>query len=239
MPDSTPLKVEAGLMLCMLLAITACTAAGAPDVEAARFEPVPVATPTPTEGRPMIAPDTRPPTPEPPDGPQLTPEQVWRKLMGLIDSLRDETDLNRGHIERAIGLPLQQHDGSVRMTMIAGRTTGGWHYAFKLMTYSKADRRVAFDVYVPELSSSNGVAPTCTFPFRQLHDALLARGFEARNLTATGDRAYSWTFSRPPLVLNTYYYFLRPQEMDEANYDEACVDRVVMSFVIPAEGSAR
>jgi hypothetical protein len=239
MPDSTPLKVEAGLMLCMLLAITGCTAAGAPVVEAAHVEPPPAATPMPTEGRPMSASQSASVAPRPPDGPQLTPEQVWRKLMDLIDSLHDETDLDRVHIERVIGLRLSPRPEERDVQFIAGHSTAGWRYIFDLMRYSAEDVRAGFAVHLPDLNTSAYISPTCTFPFRQLHDALLARGFEARNLTATGDRAYSWTFSRPPLVLNTYYYFLRPQEMDEANYDEACVDRVVMSFVIPAEGNAR
>lgn len=231
MPDSTPLKVEAGLMLCMLLAITGCTAAGAPVVEAAHVEPPPAATPMPTEGRPMSAPDTRPPTPEPPDGPQLTPEQVWRKLMGLIDSLRDETDLNRGHIERAIGLPLAPDSESPATQGVYGKTTAGWSYIFELTRYSDDDVRASFGAYLPDLDTSTRVSPTCTFPLRELHEALLARGFKATDLTSEFDRSYQWVYDRDRFGLTVHYYF----RSLPGDYDATCVDYVVMSYAIPPE----
>lgn len=183
---------------------------------------------------------TTPPSPvanaaKPPDGPELTPEQVWGKLLDLVESLHSEADLNRAHIERVIGLPLADRPGERFSQYIAGNTTANWRYIFDFLTYNQDDLRMSFAAYLPDLNSSTKVSPTCTFTFQQLHDELVARGFKAFDVTSAADRMYSWTFSRHPLVLNTYYYFVQPQEIYEADYRQACVSRVSMSFLIPEE----
>ncbi len=80
---------------------------------------------------------------KPPDGPVLTPEQVWNKLFALIESLHSEADLNKAHIERVIGLPLAKQPESNVSEYIAGDTTAGWRYAFDLLTYHDKDIRMA------------------------------------------------------------------------------------------------
>lgn len=175
------------------------------------------------------------PTTMPPDGPVLTPDQAWEKLLALVESLDGEADLNRAHVERVIGLPLAQRPDSRTSQFIAGDTTADWRYIFDLLRYSDDDVRMSFKTYLADMDTTNLVSPTCTYPFRQMHEELVSRGFKSHEMTAALDRAFWWQFSKDGLGIDTHYYFLRPQGPFEVDYEQACLRLVTLSFVIPPE----
>lgn len=183
-----------------------------------------------TEVEPAGSSTSPEPEPELPLGPELTPQQVWDKLMAMIDAIERPEDLNQANIERAIGLPLTRQskpDERYRRSVV-GDTTQGWRYIFSYVDYGNSDVRVALDAYRWDHDEVNN-SPTCTWRTEGLRAVLRERGFEERNETFPADRAFTWHYSRGPKVIRVRYYF-NAQDYD---YDNTCVDYVLLTFAPP------
>lgn len=170
------------------------------------------------------------------DGPLLTPDAVWQKLILLAENLHSEQDLRRESIERLLGLPLKPRDGSDDAWFVAGPTNAGWNYIFELALISENDRRVEFTTYLPDLDTAAHVSPTCTFPFNRLQDALAQQGFDANDVSVSNDRIYAWKFTKNRLAIESYFYFTRGYAgVNDPDFDTACVDKVSFSIRVPTE----
>lgn len=120
--------------------------------------------------------ETPPPTAKPPDGPVLTPDQVWDKLFALIDSLHSEADLNQAHIEQVIGLPLTKRPESATSQYVAGDTNSNWRYAFDFRTYGQSGSLLNVSTW-PHNLDKNGNSPICTYPLSKMREEVQRRGF--------------------------------------------------------------
>lgn len=252
MNKGTTFLAAAWLVLVWVATLTGCDATVAPESgvaasTAADSQPALTSTDTSAsgEGTPMSAPQSADAkSPKPSDGPELAPDQVWRKLLDLIEGMRSEADLKPAHVERVIGLPLNDRSESQKEQSVSGKTTAGWIYAFELHDNLGGKPTAVFDPYVPDLDRDSDVATTCTFPFQKLHDEMVRLGFKATNLGkssmgALGDVAMSgdigfWAFDRSPLSVDAHFYFTE-KDGAEADYQHACLYRLSMSFKVSAE----
>ena len=164
-----------------------------------------------------------------PRGPVLTPEQVWDKLLAMIDAIERREDLNQENIERAIGLKLQKRPGEMFSDLVIGDTTAGWSYAFDLKKYTEDDVRMSFHPYRPDAEFGVGNSPTCTWRTEKLRAALRERGFDEESRIFTDRSYFNWQYTRGPMVVDVRYYF----DQQHLDYASTCVDSVLVSFVIP------
>ena len=169
------------------------------------------------------------PEPPLPRGPVLTPEQVWDKLLAMIDAIGQREDLNRENIERAIGLKLYKRPGEAFSDRLVGDTTAGWSYVFDLSQYTEDDVRMAVRPFRPDAAFGVGNSPTCTWRTEELRAALRERGFDEEDMTVQGALYFNWQYVRGPMVVGVRYYF-NEQRFDFSN---TCVSLVRVSFVIP------
>src|SRR5690606_18131310 len=154
------------------LLLAGCLLAGcnAPSVAPGTAEP----SASQQHEEPAVAPTASEPEPPLPKGPVLTPEQVWDKLLAMIDAIDQREDLNQQHIEQAIGLTLQPQPGEPHFKVAHGDTTAGWGYLFDLSQFTEGDLRMWFDPYLPD-ADGQGNSPTCTLRTEELRAALLHR----------------------------------------------------------------
>src|SRR5690606_8124380 len=208
------------------LLLAGCLLAGcnAPSVAPGTAEP----SASQQHEEPAVAPTASEPEPPLPKGPVLTPEQVWDKLLAMIDAIGRREDLNQQHIEQAIGLSLQPQPGEPHFKVAYGDTTAGWGYLFDLSQYTEDDVRMSFLPYHPD-ADGQGNSPTCTWRTEDLRAALRQRGFSERDETASGALYFSWRYERGPSIVRVRYYF-NEQKFDFSN---TCVSLVLVSFVIP------
>ncbi|NLX07489.1 MAG: hypothetical protein GXY33_20295 [Phycisphaerae bacterium] len=169
------------------------------------------------------------PEPPLPRGPVLTPEQVWDKLLAMIDAIGQREDLNRENIERAIGLKLYKRPGEAFSDRLVGDTTAGWSYVFDLSQYTEDDVRMAVRPFRPDAAFGVGNSPTCTWRTEKLRAALRERGFEEANRTVRGRNYFNWQYTRGAMVVRVRYYF----DQEHLDYNSTCVDSVLVSFVRP------
>ena len=201
------------------------------DDPAASSTATPLTTSTATEPPMQSTSETPPPpTVKPPDGPVLTPDQVWEKLFALIESLHSEADLNKAHIEQVIGLPLSKRPESNVSEYIVGDTTAGWRYGFDLLTYYEKDIRITFKSWKPD-TDQNGNSSICTYPLSSVRDEMRRRGFSEHRMTFEQDSQFAYDFTRDSLGLTANYYF----NGVDLDYTNTCLDRISMSFIIPIE----
>ena len=224
------------LPLVALPALLACSCArsAVPQRSNPAASPAAAISTTSTATVPLIQSDaeTTQPAPKPPDGPVLTPEQVWDKLFALIESLHSEADLDKAHIERVIGLPLAKRPESNVSEYIAGDTTARWRYAFDLLTYHDKDVRMAVKIWLPD-ADDNGDSSTCTYPLQAMRDALEQRGFEGRDMTAAMDGGFEWEYGRGRLGVYVSYYSTGNRYYPGTG--KFCVQDIEMLFDIPQE----
>lgn len=216
-----------------LAALLACGCARSADPP--RADPVAspaVVAPTPRavpSEPPMQTEIIQPPT-KPPDGPVLTPEQVWDKLFALIESLNSEADLNKAHIERVIGLPLARRSESTTSQYIAGDTDSNCGYAFDFRTYGRSSSLMTVSTW-PHNAGQNGNSPICTYPLRKIREEMKLRGFSEHRMTFEQDSQFAYDFTRDSLGLTANYYF----NGADLDYSNTCLDSISMSFIIPIE----
>ena len=97
-----------------------------------------------------------------PRGPVLTPEQVWDKLLAMIDAIGQREDLNQENIDRAIGLELQKRPGETHSNLVIGDTTAGWLYVFDLVAHTDSDISAWFRPRRLDMDAGRN-SPTCTW----------------------------------------------------------------------------
>lgn len=163
-----------------------------------------------------------------PRGPVLTPEQVWDKLLAMIDAIEQREDLNKQNMERAIGLKLHKRPGETHSDLVIGDTTAGWLYVFDLVAYTDSDISAWFRPRRLDMGAGRN-SPTCTWRTEKLRAALRERGFDEESRIFTDRSYFNWQYTRGPMVVDVRYYFDR-QHLD---YTNTCVDSVLVSFVIP------
>src|SRR5690606_14737684 len=163
-----------------------------------------------------------------PRGPVLTPEQVWDKLLAMIDAIGQREDLNQQNIERAIGLKLHKRPGETHSNLVIGDTTAGWLYVFDLVAHTDSDISAWFRPRRLDLDAGRK-SPTCTSRAEKLRAALRERGCDEESRIFTDRSYFSWQYTRGPMVVDVRYYF----DQEHLDYTSTCIDSVLVSFVIP------
>lgn len=120
----------------------------------------------------MTAPEFNPPT----EDPILSPEEIGKRFLKLIESLESREDLSLERVEEATGLSLLQASGK-NYYGYGQELTGGGFYAFWFYPEEHGGKRGIRLDFEQEGDSSSSMKAVCALDFDHYHGALKAMGF--------------------------------------------------------------
>jgi len=109
------------------------------------------------------------------DIPSLSAEQVGRRFLKLIESVKSRDDLTRAHVETAMGLTLRDSPNGPFHTQ---RLEDGWLYVVSLGHETPPGTSISLSLeFIHEGDRFADMSAICAPDFETHHDALRARGY--------------------------------------------------------------
>jgi hypothetical protein len=141
--------------------------------------------------------------------PPITAEDIGRRVLKLIDSLRDAQDLAPERIEQVMGLRVEINDENPNIYGVGGKLTEDWSYSLE----SSPDRldekptslRFSFDNSRRDVAGDASAVPAalCGMRFEDYSKAMQAAGFTAKPMR-TFQGSDSWYFNRGNIGVTAY-----------------------------------
>lgn len=133
-----------------------------------------------------------------------TAEDIGRRVLKLIESLRSAEDLAPERIEQATGIKVEFNDEDRNIYGFGGKLTDEWSYSLVSTPDKLGEKpsslRFSFDDATREQADP---APICTLRFEDYSQAMTAAGFEISPMrTYPGSDA--WYFKRGDIGVMAY-----------------------------------
>ncbi|NYZ62861.1 hypothetical protein H0E82_08800 [Luteimonas sp. SJ-16] len=114
--------------------------------------------------------------------PDMSPAEMGRRFLQLIDSLQRYDQLTLDHVQEIMRLKLEGQRGRPGPQFNVRMPESGWHYRLGFSeTEGESDQTMAeLDFLHREDASRVDMAPVCAMDFEAYHQALLAMGFQER-----------------------------------------------------------
>ncbi|MCC7247186.1 MAG: hypothetical protein IT473_01035 [Lysobacter sp.] len=115
----------------------------------------------------------------------LSAEDIGRRVLKLIDSIRSAEDLAPEHIEQIIGIHVEHNDEDPNIYGFGGTLSDDWTYSL-VSTPDKLGEKPASMRFTlsPATSNLDQYSPTCKMSFDDYVQALVASGFSSRPMGA-------------------------------------------------------
>ncbi len=154
----------------------------------------------------------------------ITAEEIGRRVLSLIDSIRSTQDIAPEHIERQTGMHVERNQSDPNIYGFGGNLTDAWAYNLVSTPLKQGEKptilRFSFD------DQTNGQADPkdiCGMDFNDYRDALKSAGFDSKPMHSRNGLD-GWYFSRGDVGVMAYTH-------GRANPDEgkACISQLVIS----------
>jgi hypothetical protein len=111
----------------------------------------------------------------------INAEEIGRRVLKLIDSIRSAQDLAPDRIEQIIGIHVERNDEDPNIYGFGGAFSDDWAYSL-VSTPDKLGEKPASIRFAlnPATSAPDQSAPACKMTFDDYVQALVASGFSAR-----------------------------------------------------------
>ena len=154
----------------------------------------------------------------------ITAEDIGRRVLKLIDSLRSAEDLAPERIEQATGIKVEFNDEDRNIYGFGGRLTDAWSYSL-VSTPDKLGEKPSSLRFSFDDSTRDQADPTpiCTLRFEDYSQAMTAAGFAASPMrTYPGSDA--WYFRRGDIGVMAY-----TQGKTEPQVGPVCLSKLIIS----------
>jgi hypothetical protein len=154
----------------------------------------------------------------------ITAEDIGRRVLKLIDSIRNAQDLAPEHIENVMGVAVEYNDEDRNIYGVSGKLDDGGSYSLVSTPEKLGEKPKRFALKPAEAGEVHGQA-ACKMTFEDYERALLESGFSGRPMRPFpgSDAVY---FSRGPLRV-TAYRDTDPRAPDVEK--PACLSRLYIS----------
>ena len=152
--------------------------------------------------------------------PDMSPAEMGRRFLQLIDSLQRHDQLTFDHVQQVMRLELEGTRGKPGPQFNVRMTESGWHYRLGFSeTEGEPDQTMAALSFLHrEDASLVDMAPVCALDFETYHQALLAMGFVEREDLVAYELQHQIPFINAQG--ETEYHLMPPQprRLPYANY---------------------
>ena len=151
-------------------------------------------------------------------------QDLSKRVLAMIESIRNAGDLSPEAIERHTGLKVSINPDDSNDYGVTGKLTDEWYYALRSMSAEpgKAPNRLMFQ-FNDQTHAGADMSPVCV-PFEDYHQALTAAGFTARRQRNRLNTEDYWDFSRGDVGVSVY---LRGKSSPKDT--QACVSMLIVN----------
>jgi hypothetical protein len=108
-----------------------------------------------------------------------TAEDIGRRVLKLIDSIRSAQDLSPENIEEVVGIHIERNDEDPNIYGFGGNLSDDWTYSL-VSTPDKIGQKPTSIRFALSPTSTDASKPDCKMSFDDYVQALVASGFSAK-----------------------------------------------------------
>jgi hypothetical protein len=136
--------------------------------------------------------------------PPITAEDIGRRVLKLIDSLRSAQDFAPEHIEQATGMRVEFNDEDRNIYGFGGKLTEEWSYSLVSTPDKQGEKPTSLRFSFDDTSRKQAdPAPICTLKFEDYSKALTASGFAVKPMQGY-QGIEGWYFTRDNIGVMAY-----------------------------------
>jgi hypothetical protein len=155
----------------------------------------------------------------------MTAEDIGRRVLKLIDSIRSAQDLAPEHIEKQTGIHVEYNAKDRNIYGFGGNVTDDWIYNLVSTPQKEGEKptslRFSFD---DQTSGKADPADICGLDFQGYRQALTSAGFDFKPMRGRQGLIDAWYFTRGDVGVLAYTH-------GNANPEEgkACISKLIIS----------
>jgi hypothetical protein len=155
----------------------------------------------------------------------MTAEDVGKRVLDLINTIKTTNDISRENIERATGLKLNVNPDNPNEYGTGGKITDTWFYNIggRLDSKSGKSNRLTFS-FDDQTNNHADMTPVCGLDFNAYSKRLNEIGFQSSPVRGEHNRLSYWNFSRGDISVQVY---IRGESNEKVNHD--CVSMMIIN----------
>lgn len=159
--------------------------------------------------------------------PVHTAQDISKRVLALIEGIRDIHDISPAKIENITGLKIEVNPENSNDYGTSGKLTDTWYYGLRAMSPDASDKpnRVLFQLN-DQTHADADMGPVC-MPIEDYSEALTAAGFASRKMRNRLNTQDYWEFTRGGVGATVY---LRGKS--DSKDTQTCVSMVVIETYI-------
>lgn len=134
----------------------------------------------------------------------LNAQEIGKRVLALIENIRNRQDISPELIEKHTGLPVRINPDDRNDYGVSGKLTDEWYYGLRSMSAEpgQAPNRLLFQ-FNDQTHADADMSPVCV-AFEDYDRALTSAGFTGRRLRNRLDTQDYWDFSRGDIGVTVY-----------------------------------
>ena len=130
------------------------------------------------------------------ESPALSAQEISKRVLALIEGIRNIGDISPANIEKLTGLKVTVNPADRKDYGVAGSLTQTWYYGLHSMSPDASDQpnRLLFQ-FNDQTNSDADMSPICV-PIEYFSESLTATGFVSRKMRNRLDTQDFWEFTR-------------------------------------------
>jgi hypothetical protein len=156
----------------------------------------------------------------------VSAEDIGRRVLALIDSIRGPEQIDAAHIQRVTGQTVEFNDADPNQYGFGGNLDGDWTYNLVSLTELDDSRphRLMFSFDDGSDDGNADMGPICTMDYAAYDRALTAAGFTAAPMRGRHGQIEYWEYQRGPVSLQVYV-----RGENDAKADHTCVSMIIVN----------
>lgn len=155
----------------------------------------------------------------------MTAEEIGKRVLDLINTIKDASDISPENIERATGLKINVNPENPNEYGAGGKITDTWFYNIGGSSNSKSGKsnRLTFS-FDDQTNNYADMTPICNMDFEAYSKRLNEIGFQSSPVRGEHNRLSYWNFSRGEITVQVY---IRGESNEKVNHD--CVSMMIIN----------
>ncbi len=155
----------------------------------------------------------------------ITADEIGRRVLKLIDSIRSAQDLAPEHIERQTGLSVERNHSDPNIYGFGGALTDAWAYNLVSTPQKQGEKPTSLRFSFDDQTSGSQADPAdiCGLDFQGYSQALKSAGFDSKPMHSRRG-IDAWYFTRGDVGVMAYTHGNANPEQGKA-----CISKLIIS----------
>lgn len=136
--------------------------------------------------------------------PALSAQDLGKRVLALIESLRDTRGLAPENIEKVTGMPIRVNPEDPNDYGVSGKLTDAWYYGLRSMSTAPGSKPNRLLFQFNDQSNANADMSEVCVNFAEYDQALTAAGFSSQRMRNRLNTQDYWDYTRGDVGVTVY-----------------------------------